>query len=138
MAIDLSTPTGQVRLLIPDRKEGKQLFSDVEIECFLSLEGNVVKRTAALALETMATDVAMTLKYIETNSLKVDGSKPAQVCLSRAKMLREQSAPEPEVTNEDDWEFNHGCDDGPGGGLGLGYGRFATGFLPGFGLGPVI
>ena len=105
---DLTSPTGKVRLLIPDLKPGKMRFSDAEIAVFLELENDVLKCAAALALETMASSKADCVSYIETNAIKLDGTKPGELLLKRAKGLREQSVVASEAVeaeDEDEWGF---------------------------------
>lgn len=89
---DLTTDVGRVRLLIPDRVAGDILFEDEELEAFLALESGNVRRAAALALETVAADQALTLKVIKTLDLTTDGAKVAEALLKRAEKLREQAA----------------------------------------------
>lgn len=106
---DLDTPTGEVRLMIPDIKTGKMRFNDAQIAAFLRIESGLSKCAAALALETIASDTAMTLKYIETNAIKVDGSKPSDALLKRAAKLREQTVVAVAVVAEeeegDEWDI---------------------------------
>ena len=102
---DLSTDTGKVRLLVPDVKPGRMRYTDEELAALLELEDRVPKRAAALALETMACSKAASLAYVETNAIKVDGTKPAEVLLKRAVMLRAQCALPDIVEDEDEWDF---------------------------------
>jgi hypothetical protein len=88
---DLSTSVGKVRLLIPDRVSADALFQDDEIEAFLDLEGAVVRRAVALALEIIASDNAMTLKVIRLLDLTTDGAKTSDALLKRAALLRSQA-----------------------------------------------
>ncbi|MCB0056472.1 MAG: hypothetical protein KDE45_05580 [Caldilineaceae bacterium] len=88
--LDLNTDVGKVRLLIPDRDPSWFAFQDEELTAFLALEGSRVKRAAALALETIAADVAMVDKVQETLDLKTDGAKTAEALMQRAAQLREQ------------------------------------------------
>lgn len=108
---DLTTPTGEVRLYIPDCTPGAWLFSDAEIGVFLRREGGQVECAAAAALGVVATSTARTEQYIKTNAIELDGVKPAEFLLKRAKALREQVAePSPLVEAEEDaWEFLGGC-----------------------------
>lgn len=87
---DLSTDAQKVRLLVPDRVEATAVFSDEEIAAFLALEGGVY-RAAALALETIAADTAMTLRVTETLGLKVDGARASDALLKRAAELRKRA-----------------------------------------------
>lgn len=86
--IDLSSDVGKVRTLIPDKNQTWFAFQDEEIEVFLDIEGSV-KSATALALETIASDIAMVDKVIQTLDLKTDGAKTAEALLARAKLLRE-------------------------------------------------
>ena len=80
-----------VRLLIPDRVDAGHTFEDAEITAMLTIEGNVVKRGAALALETIASDTTMVLKVIRLLDLTTDGAKTSDALLKRAAMLRAQA-----------------------------------------------
>lgn len=87
---DLATDMGKVRLLIPDRVEASAVYQDTEIEGFISLEGDV-RRAAALALETVASDTAATLRVTRTLGLEVDGTRASAELLKRAAQLRTQA-----------------------------------------------
>lgn len=97
----LGTDIATIRLLIPDRNESDAIFSDEEIGVFLILEVGV-KRAAALALETIASDQALVLKVQTTGQLKTDGKALAEALIGRATKLRSQAETE---------------DDGDGGGF---------------------
>lgn len=88
----LSTDVGKIRLLIPDTNPAAHVFEDEELEGCLALEGGRVKRAAALALETMASNEAYTQKAIKLLDLSTDGPKVAAELRARAKTLREQDA----------------------------------------------
>lgn len=90
MAIDYTTDLGKVRLLIPDTDESNQLFSDAQITAFLTMEGGIVKKAAAAALETIASNEAMVSKVIRTQDLSTDGAKVAAELRARAAELRRQ------------------------------------------------
>jgi Arc/MetJ family transcription regulator len=87
------TLLGNVRMLVPDRVSGagNYFFEDDEITAMLALEGNNVKRTAALCLETMAADEAYVQKAIRILDLTTNGPAVAASLLQRAKALREQA-----------------------------------------------
>lgn len=87
---DLTTDIGMVRLLVPDRDQAVPVFQDEEIAAFLSLEGGVY-RAAAMALETVASDTAATLRVTRTLGLEVDGAKASDALLKRATALRGQA-----------------------------------------------
>jgi hypothetical protein len=88
--IVLTSDIGRVRLLIPDRSLDLFVFQDEEIEAFLEIEGGV-KLAAALALETIASDIAMVDKVIRIMDLSTDGAKTSDALLARANLLREQA-----------------------------------------------
>lgn len=100
---DLSTDTGKVRLLIPDNKSASYILEDDEIEAFLNLETGV-KRAAAMALETIASNEALVLKVIRLLDLQTDGAKVADSLLKRAALLRKQ-AEEDELIAGDGFEI---------------------------------
>lgn len=87
---DLTTDAGKVRLLIPDTSASAYVFNDDEIDAFLSLEDGV-RRAAALALETIASSQALTLKVIKILDLQTDGAKTAEALMKRASELRAQA-----------------------------------------------
>jgi hypothetical protein len=88
------TDTGLIRLLIPDRVQGEAIFQDEEIADFLALEASVVKRAAALALESIASDQALVLKVLKLDKNQTDGAKLSDALLKRAALLRKQAAEE--------------------------------------------
>lgn len=97
-SFDTSTDLGKVRLLIPDRDPNAYLFDDTDVQAFLDIEGGI-KLATALALETIASDQAMTLKVIKLLDLSTDGAKVSDALLARAKLLRSQA--ETELEGED-------------------------------------
>ncbi len=102
---DLSTNTGKVRMLIPDSRAADRLFTDDEIETILALEGSDVRRAAALALETVASDQARMLKWTKVQGVEVDGTKSAAELRARAKQLRELAAEGDPSSSSDDVGF---------------------------------
>lgn len=89
--LDPSTTLGQLRLLIPDRDVTALVYSDADLEGFLALEGGVIKRATAAALETIAADEALVSKVIKTQDLSTDGTRVAEALMKRAARLREQA-----------------------------------------------
>lgn len=87
MPVDVTTPLGQVRLLINDTTDAP-VFSDPEIAAFLLLESQDVKCAAALAYETIAADEVLTSKVIRSQDLQTDGASVAAQLLARATSLR--------------------------------------------------
>ena len=88
---DLNTDVGKVRLLIMDNQSTSYLFEDGEVSVFLLMEADVVRRGAALALETMASNEAYVSKRIEILDLKTDGPAVAAALMKRAAELRSQA-----------------------------------------------
>ncbi len=91
---DTTTDIGKVRMLIPDRDENNAIFQDEEIQAFLDLNDSSVKRAAAEALETIASDQALTLKVISTLDLTTNGASVSDALLKRAERLRTASEDE--------------------------------------------
>jgi hypothetical protein len=91
-------------MLIPDRVEDSAVFQDAEIEAYLSMNDSNVRRAAAEALETIASDEAMTLKVITTLDITTNGASTSASILERAKLLREQA------DKDDDAEDGGGFD----------------------------
>lgn len=85
---DVTTDIGKVRMLITDRDESRPVFQDAEIQAYLDLEDASVRRAAAAALETMASDQALVLKVIVTLDLETDGAKVSDALMKRAAVLR--------------------------------------------------
>jgi hypothetical protein len=99
-APDPTTDVGMVRILATDINLDSPLFTDEQIEAFLALEGGVVKRAAALALESIAVSETLISKKITTSDgLSTDGPAVAKALLDRAKMLREQAQSELDIDN---------------------------------------
>ena len=94
----IATDRGKVRLLIPDRTAAQYLFEDDEIDYFLTAEGNVIKKAAALGLETMAADEAYVQKVITLMDLSTNGAQTADALLKRAALLRSQADAELDAT----------------------------------------
>jgi len=94
---DYTTAVGQVRLLVPDVEQLGDLavptnpvsyiFSDPQIQAFLTLYSNNVKRAAAQAKLVLATSEALINKVIKTDDLATDGAKLAQELRAQAQML---------------------------------------------------
>lgn len=101
---DTTTSLGQVRLIIGDADENNVIFQDAEIEAFLDLNEDSVKRAAAAALDTMASSQAMILKVITVLDLRTDGAAVARALREHAARLRTE-AEESEAADGDlfDW-----------------------------------
>jgi hypothetical protein len=89
---DLGSSEGQIRLLIMDNNAAAYVFEDAEISAFLTLESANVRKGAALALETLASNEAFVLKVIKLLDLQTDGAKTADALMKRAAALRKQAA----------------------------------------------
>ncbi len=99
---DYATAVGQVRLLIPDVEELENLadpeataaflFSDPQIQAFLSLYGNNVKKAAAQAKLVLATSESLINKVIRTSDYTTDGAKLGAELRAQAKQLRDEAA----------------------------------------------
>jgi hypothetical protein len=96
-----STAIGQVRLLIPDVEQlddprdpdatPEYIFSDAQIQAFLSLYSDNVKRAAAQAKLVLATSEALINKVIKTYDFTTDGAKLGAELRAQAKMLQEEA-----------------------------------------------
>ena len=80
----------KVRLLITDTDREHEIFTNVEIDTFLEIEGSVVKLAAALALETIANNETLTLKRITLLDLTTDGPAVAAELKKTAALWRAQ------------------------------------------------
>lgn len=113
MAVDATTPDGQVRLLINDSTG--VVFNSDEITALLALEDGNVKRAAAQALDIIADDEALTSKVIRTQDLTTDGAKVADSLRKRAAALRAQ-ADDADANGDDGAFFEFVPMNGPFGG----------------------
>ena len=80
----------KVRLLITDTDREHEIFTNIEIDTFLEMEGSVVKLAAALALETIANNETLTLKRITLLDLTTDGPAVAAELKKTAALWRAQ------------------------------------------------
>lgn len=105
---DRTTTLGRLRLLITDVDEDEPLFEDVDLTAFLAVEGSVLKKAAALALETIATSEVLISKKIRTQDLSTDGPAVAKELRERAAGLRAQAKTETDdaATATDDYGFD--------------------------------
>lgn len=91
MSLDFTTPRDQIRLLVSDTNEAAFVFSAAELDAFLALESDGVKRAAALALETLASNEVMVSKVITDNGLSTNGAAVSAELRRRAADLRSQA-----------------------------------------------
>lgn len=121
MAIDVTTPVGQVRLLIADMSEDseRQILTNDMITGYLTLAGVTpddappswtVRRAAASALDAIATSETLISKVIRTQDLSTDGAKVGAELRAQAKALRDQAKVDEDESYDDDsigvLEFN--------------------------------
>lgn len=90
---DLSTDVGKVRLLLADLDSSAPVFpDDAQIQAFLDLELGDIKCAAALGMETVAGNKAMTMRFIQLLDLKlVNGADVAKGLLTAAQRFRDTS-----------------------------------------------
>lgn len=100
MPIDFTTDAGKVRLLLNDVDESAFVFTNPEIDAFLSLEGGNVKLAAAQAIDTNADNEALASKVLRTQDLTTDGAKIADALRKRAAALRAQAEDEAGETDD--------------------------------------
>jgi hypothetical protein len=96
-----ATAVGQVRLLIPDTEQLDNLanpsvadayiFDDHQIQAFLTLYSNNVKRAAAQAKLVLATSESLINKVIRTADYTTDGAKLGAELRAQAKQLQEEA-----------------------------------------------
>lgn len=84
---DLATDRGKVRLLCTDTESSAALFTDDEIDAFLTLDSNV-KRAAATVLERIAVSEVLIQKRIKLLDLQTDGPAEAEALRKLAASLR--------------------------------------------------
>jgi hypothetical protein len=87
---DPTTTRGLVRLLLNDVAD-PWVFQDAEIDAFLTLEGQSVKKAAAQAIETNATNMVLAMRVLRSQDVATDGAKVADAMRAQAKSLREQA-----------------------------------------------
>lgn len=97
---DLGTDAGKVRLLLSDVDEATAVFTDAEIDAFLELESSSVKRAAAQAIDTNATNEVLASKVLRTQDLATDGAKAADAMRKHAAALRAQADAADEAASE--------------------------------------
>lgn len=98
---DYSTAVGQVRLLIPDVEQldnpkdpsadPQYIFNDDQIQAFIGLYNDNVKRAAAQAKLVLATSEALISKVIKTDDLSTDGAKLGAELRAQAAELRKEA-----------------------------------------------
>lgn len=97
---DVSTDRGLVRLLVADIDEATGVFNDAEIDAYLTLEGGNVKRAAAQAIDTNATNEALASKVLTDHQLKTDGASVAKAMREHANRLRAQADSDDDLSDD--------------------------------------
>lgn len=93
--VEYNEPAQQVRLLIADLDEGEnQIFTDDQLEGFLSITSQSVKRAAADALDAIATSEALISKVITTQDRSSDGRAVADALRKHSAALRDRAKEE--------------------------------------------
>lgn len=87
---DPTNSIGRMRMIIQDKDEQNVFFQDEELQAYLDMAGDV-RRAAADALDSLASNQAMVLKVIRTLNLSTDGAATARALREHAKTLREQA-----------------------------------------------
>ncbi|MCI0550523.1 MAG: hypothetical protein L0287_06185 [Anaerolineae bacterium] len=87
---DVTNEVGKVRLLITDTDSSHPIFQDDEINAFLALNDGV-KRSAAAALDVIASNQTLILKVIRLLDISTDGSAVARAVREHANQLREEA-----------------------------------------------
>lgn len=99
--VDYTTPVGQVRLLIADVDPDGQVFTDDQLNGYLSITHQSVKRAAADALDAIATSEALISKVITTQDRSTDGAKVADALRKHAAALRKRADDEDAAAEDD-------------------------------------
>lgn len=92
-----------VRLLISDVGE-PWVFTDAEINALLTIERGSVKRAAAQAIDSQATNEALASKVLKDHQIETDGAKLADAMRKHAAALRDQAAFD-EANDDDGFAF---------------------------------
>ena len=85
---DPTTDVGKIRLIIQDKDEAYAFFSDEELAAYLAMSDGV-RRAAADALDSMASNEAYVQKRIHLLELTTDGPAVATALREHANKLRE-------------------------------------------------
>lgn len=100
--VDYNTPVGQIRLLIADVDTGEnQIFTDEQLEGYLSITSQSVKRAAADALDAIASSEALTSKVIQTQDRSSNGAAVADALRKHATALRARAQEEEDEENDE-------------------------------------
>jgi hypothetical protein len=95
------TNAAKVRLLIGDMDDTEQFFNDAALNAFVDLaHNNNLKRAAAMALLTMASNEVMVQKRIKMLDLSTDGPSQAKALRELAQDLRAQADAEEQFDDD--------------------------------------
>lgn len=94
---DISNNIGKVRLIIGDKIEAEPVFSDEEIQVFLTDNGNSINPAAATALEAWAASYSANVDTEKIGDYSYS-QKIINKMLTLAKRLRETDASKPCLT----------------------------------------
>ena len=88
---DPSTTIGRVRLNCQDTNQATAIFSDEEITAFLTMNNNDIFRSAADALDIIASTQSYLLKRMSGDGCSIDGPAVAADLRAHARALREKA-----------------------------------------------
>lgn len=88
---DPTTVLGKTRLYAQDTVTANAIFTDEELNAFLTINGNNVFLAAADALDIIAANQAYVLKVISNNGLSTNGPAVAASLRETAKTWREKA-----------------------------------------------
>ncbi len=88
---DVTTDRGKVRLLSTDTDADNAFFQDAEVDVFLALQSDNLKRAAAMALDTIASTEALVQKKVKLLNVETDGPSVARALREHAKTLRAEA-----------------------------------------------
>lgn len=95
---DVNADVGKVRLLIGDSSPDEHLFTDEELTALIAMASDSPLLGAAMALERVASDQAMTARAVRILDLQVEGgASVAGVLMKRAETLRSRYQQEADV-----------------------------------------
>lgn len=106
MAIDMTSPIGQVRLLTADLDPAAPLLDDELLQGYLALNSQNVLRASADALDAMATSETLLSRKIRTQDLSTDGVAVAAELRKQAASLRARADAEADLTDGELQVFN--------------------------------
>jgi len=88
---DPTTPLGKTRLYAQDTVTANAIFTDEELNAFLTINGQNVFLAAADALDIIAANQAYVLKVISNNGLSTNGAAVASSLQATARVWRDKA-----------------------------------------------